>query len=98
MKNFTFNPFKLYLFWIILCLVFVLVIPFLSANEHSSAQIPFALGTYALISLVCGIFAISILNMFLFRNWVSKFWYINFPITILTGGIIIYFFIKMITL
>ncbi len=93
-----YSPVGFYVLWIIICLFFLLLVPFISRNYHSSAQVPFVLGTYAIIGLVCGTFLISLLNMILFKSWVKKFWYINGLITFVTGFVIIYFLIKMITL
>ena len=98
MKNTQLGPFGLYLFGIGLCLVFGLLIPVLSANSDSSAQVPFVMGTYAIMALICGAFLISIINMFLFKSWVKKFWYINGTITIATGTLIFYFLVKIATL
>ncbi|SHG42649.1 hypothetical protein SAMN04488522_105465 [Pedobacter caeni] len=98
MKNIKTGPVRLYLCWIGLCLIFWLFIPVLSANSHTSAQVPFVLGTYAVMALICGTFLISLLNIFLFREWVKKFKYISGMITVSTGAIITWFLIKMLTL
>lgn len=98
MKNVMPKPWRLYLLWIAICFFFYLFIPALSANSDSSAQVPFMLWTYALVALVCGTFLISLINMFLFRKWFRKFWYVNVTVTLSLGGLIIWFLIKMITL
>jgi len=36
--------------------------------------------------------------MFFFKEWAKRFWYINGFITLVTGGIIAYYVVKMITL
>ncbi|PTS99256.1 hypothetical protein DBR11_12775, partial [Pedobacter sp. HMWF019] len=61
----------------------------------SSAEFPFVIRTYAMIALVLGMFIISLLNMFIFKEWVRKFWYINGTITILMGSIIVYFLVRV---
>ena len=98
MKNIIIHPLGLYFLWIIICLIFGLSIPILSAGSDSSAQIPFVLWTYTLVGLVCGTFLISLLNMFLFKEWVKKFWYLNGFVTLVTGAVIVYFLVKIITL
>ncbi|WP_442587187.1 hypothetical protein ACSBL2_14190 [Pedobacter sp. AW31-3R] len=98
MKNIKIGPVNLYLLWIVICLSLWLFIPVLSAGTDSSAQAPFVIGIYVIVALILGIFIISILNMFLFREWVKKFWHVNGFIALITGGIILYFIIKMITL
>jgi len=96
--NNKFGPVSLFLLWIGLCLVFGLFIPALSAGSSSSSEVPFMLWTYAIIGLVCGTFLISLSNTFFFKEWTKKFWYINGFITLVTGGIIAYYVVKMITL
>lgn len=98
MKNIIYSPLGLYCLWIVICSVLWLCIPFLSMHSASSAQVPFVLGTYVIVGIVCGAFLISLLNMILFRGWVKKFWYINGSVTLITGGMIVYFLIKIITL
>lgn len=98
MKNIIYSPFGFYLLWIILCIVFGLLIPIITKEYDSSAQIPFILGTYTLIALVCGTFLISLLNMLVFKTWGKKFWYVNGFITFFTGVLVVYFLIKIITL
>lgn len=98
MKNIRVGPVKLYLLWITICLSLWLLIPLFSAHSDSSAQIPFVIGFYVIVALILGLFVISILNVFLFKEWVKKFWYVNSSIFLITGGIILYFIIKMVTL
>ena len=98
MKNTKLGPFGLYLIWIGLCLVFGILIPVLSANSDSSAQVPFVLGTYIFIALICGIFLISILNMLLFKQLTRRLLYLNGVITVVTGGVIVYYLFKIFTL
>ncbi|KIO74847.1 hypothetical protein TH53_24115 [Pedobacter lusitanus] len=95
MKNNRFGAIGLYLLWIGSCFLFGLFIPALSAGSSSSSEVPFVLRTYAIIGLICGTFLISLFNMFFFREWFKKFWYINGFITLLTGGIIVYHIVKM---
>lgn len=90
------KPWRLYLLWIAICSFFYLFIPVLSANSDSSAQVPFVLGTYARVALICGTFLISLINTFMFREWFKKFWYINITITLSLGAVIIWFLMKMI--
>jgi threonine/homoserine/homoserine lactone efflux protein len=98
MKNIKFGPLGLYILWIGICLIFGALIPVLSANSDSSAQAPFMLGIYAVIPLVLGLFVISLLKLFLFKDLIKKFKYINGVIAIITGFIIVYFIIKILTL
>ena len=98
MKNIIYSPLGLYCLWIAICLVLWLCIPFLSMHSDSSAQVPFVLRIYVIVGIVCGAFLISLLNMFLFRDWGKKFWYINGFVTLITGGVFLYFLIKIITL
>lgn len=98
MKNMKVGPVKLYLLWIGICLSFWLLVPFLSAGSDSSAQVPFVIGVYVVVALILGLFIISILNMFLFRDWVKKFWYVNGTISVVLGLVIAYFLLKMLTL
>lgn len=98
MRNVIFNPIRLYIAWTAVSLIFGLLIPTLSASHDLSSQAPFVLGTYTLIGLICGNFAISILNMILFKKWLTRFWYINWTVFLVCGSIIVYFFIKIITL
>lgn len=96
--NYNFGPISLYLLWTGLCLVFGLMIPVLSAGSSSSAEILLILRTYAIIGLVFGTFLINLFNMFFFKEWVKRFWYINGFMTLITGGIIAYYIVKMINL
>lgn len=96
--NNKFRPVSLFLLWIGLCLVFGLFIPALSAGSSSSSEVPFVLRIYTIIGLVFGTFLISLSNMFFFKKWVKKFWYINGFITLVTGGIIAYYVVEIITL
>lgn len=98
MKNIIYSPFGFYLSWIILCIIFDLLIPIITKQCDSSAQVPFILGTYTLVALICGTFLISLLNMLVFKTWIKKFWYINGFITFFTGILIVYFLIKIFTL
>ena len=98
MRTNKYGAIRLYLFWIGFCSVFGLLIPVLSANSHTSAQVPYVLMIYAIIGLVCGTFLISLFNMFFFSIWFRKFWYVNVFITLVTGGIIACFIFRMITL
>ncbi|KIO79007.1 hypothetical protein TH53_00110 [Pedobacter lusitanus] len=95
MKNSRFGAIILYLLWIGLCLIFSLYIPAFSAGSDSSDPASFGLRIYAIIGLVCGTFLISLSNMYFFREWVKRFWYINGSITLITGGIIVYYIVKM---
>ncbi|MBB5648937.1 hypothetical protein [Pedobacter cryoconitis] len=88
----------LFLSWISLCLIFRLFIPAFSAGSSSSSEVPFVLRIYTIIGPVCGTFLISLSNMFFFKEWTKRFWYINGFITLVTGGIIAYYVVKMITL
>lgn len=96
--NNNFGSISLYLLWMGLCLIFGVMIPILSACNSSSAEVPLILRTYAIIGLVCGTFLISLSNMFFFKKWVKRFWYINSFMTLITGGIIAYYVVKMIIL
>lgn len=98
MKNIIYSPLGFYLSWIIVCIIFGLLIPMIAKGYDSSEQIPFILGTYTLVALVCGTFLISLLNMLVFKSRGKKFWCINSFITLATGALIIYFLIKIITL
>lgn len=96
--NNNFGPISLYLLWMGLCLMFWVMIPILSAGNSSSAEVPLILRTYAIIGLVCGTFLISLSNIFLFKKWVKRFWYINGFMTLITVSIIAYYIVKMINL
>ena len=98
MKSVINSPVGLYCLWILICLVLWLAIPFLSMRSDPGAQVPFVLGTYIIVGIVCGTFIISLLNMILYKGWIRKFWYINGSMTLITGGVIVYFLIKIITL
>ena len=98
MKNIKIGPVSLYLLWVFICLSLWLLIPLLSAGSDSSAQAPFVIGFYVVVALILGLFIISILNMFLFRDWVKKFWYVNGTISVVLGLVIAYFLLKMLTL
>nr|WP_199082231.1 hypothetical protein [Pedobacter sp. ASV19] len=89
------GPVGLYLLWIVICLIFALLVPVLSSHSDSSAEVPFVIRTYAIIALVLGLFIISLLNIFIFKEWVRRYWYINGIITILAGSIIVYFLVKI---
>lgn len=95
MKKLIFNPVGLFCTWVMVCVFFWLFIPILSSGFHPSSQTQFVLRAYLLISLVCGLFLISLLNMFLFKDWVRRFWFVNGFLTLLTGGAILYFIIKI---
>lgn len=90
------NPLRLYLYWIALCIFFYLLIPVLSTNSDSSAQVPFVLGIYALLALICGTFTISIIDMWMFKKWFKQFWYVNVAVTLCLGAVIVLFLGKMI--
>ncbi|KIO75766.1 hypothetical protein TH53_18795 [Pedobacter lusitanus] len=96
--NKKFGPVGLSLLWIGLCLIFGLIIPALSAGSSSSSEVPFVLQIYNIIGLVCGTFLISLSNTFFFKEWVRRFWYLNGFITLITGGMIAYYVVKMISL
>jgi hypothetical protein len=98
MKKLIFNPFGLFCAWVIACSFFWFFIPILSDGFHPSSQTQFVLRTYLVISLVCGLFLISLLNMFLFKDWVRRFWFVNGFLTLVTGGTIIYFIVKILTI
>jgi cytochrome c biogenesis protein CcdA len=97
MKVLIFSPLSLYFTWIVVCLVFWLGIPLLDDNSDPSAQIQFILRMYALIGLIVGLFIISLLNMILFKEWFKKFRYLNGFITLISGILIVYFIVKIIT-
>jgi UDP-N-acetylmuramyl pentapeptide phosphotransferase/UDP-N-acetylglucosamine-1-phosphate transferase len=97
MKVYIYSPIGMYSVWVIVCFVFWFSIPLLDDKSDPSAQIEFILRTYALIGLVIGLFIISLLNIFLFKGWFKKFWYLNGFITLITGVLIMYFIVKIIT-
>lgn len=68
MKKSILNPVGLFSLWVIACAFFWFSIPILSDGFHPSSQTQFVLRTYLIISLVCGLFLISLLNMFLFKG------------------------------
>ncbi|KIO75769.1 hypothetical protein TH53_18815 [Pedobacter lusitanus] len=90
--NNNFGHISLYLLWAGLYLIFGVIIPILSA------EVRLILRTYAITGLVCGTFLISLSNMVFFKGWIQISWYINDLITLITGGIIAYYIVKMITL
>lgn len=94
MKNIINKPFGLYVLWVVICLAYCVFGLALSTTSDSSAQIPFVVGGFTVVGLICGIFLISIFNMF----YSKRILYVNIVAAILTGSIIIYFLIKMITL
>ena len=98
MKKIISTPLGLILLWMGVCLVFGLFIPYITAGQDSSAEIPLVMGFYTVIGLVCGIFLISIFNMFYFKNSSKKSQYVNGSLTVITGCIVLYFIIKMTTL
>jgi hypothetical protein len=97
MKNNFYDQWGLYILLIIMCVFFGLLIPFASREQNSSAQTPLVMGTYGLIGLVCGSFIIGLRNMFLLKSSAKRLWNINTVIVMVTGGVIIYFFIKIIS-
>ncbi|RIW13583.1 hypothetical protein D0X99_15145 [Algoriphagus lacus] len=98
MKNLIFNPIGLFCTWTMACVFFWFIIQIISDDFHPSSQTQFVLRTYLFISLVCGIFLISLLNMFLFKEWVRRFWFFNGFLTLVTGGTILFFIIKISTI
>ncbi|PYF70770.1 hypothetical protein B0O44_108198 [Pedobacter nutrimenti] len=97
MKPLKFWPVGRYpILLIVLFVVFMLVIPVLSAKTHDSAQVPLVLGTFAVIGLILGMFLLSLFNLFFFKAWSRKFWYVNNPLLFLSSGLIIYFLIRMV--
>jgi hypothetical protein len=97
MKVYIYSPLGLYSVWVIVCLVFWFSIPLLDDKSDPSAQFEFILRTYTLIGLVIGLFIISLLNMFFFKGLFKIFWYLNGFITLITGVLIVYFTVKIIT-
>ncbi|WP_316787006.1 hypothetical protein [Pedobacter frigiditerrae] len=84
------NPFKIYLYGIILFLGFCVIgVPILSMGHSGGEQVPMTLIAYALNYFIYGLFFISILTSILFWNWFKKYWYINLIIFILTGVLIV---------
>eukprot|EP01133_Synstelium_polycarpum_P003268 gene3268-3722_t len=74
MKPLKFWPVGRYpILLIVLFVVFMLVIPVLSAKTHDSAQVPLVLGTFAVIGLILGMFLLSLFNLFFFKAWSRKF-------------------------
>ena len=98
MKKLILNPVGLFCACVIACSFFWFSIPILSDGFHPNAQTQFQLRIYLLIFLVCGLFLISLLNIFLFKDWIRKYWYFNGFLTLVSGGIIIYFIIKIFTI
>ncbi|MBB6274372.1 H+/Cl- antiporter ClcA [Pedobacter cryoconitis] len=94
--NNNFGYISFYLLWVGLCLILGIMISILSIG--SSSEVPFILWTYATIGLVCGTFLISLSNIFFFKEWTKRFWYVNGFITLVTVGVIAYYDVKMITL
>ncbi|GMQ26529.1 hypothetical protein Aoki45_32120 [Algoriphagus sp. oki45] len=93
-----FNPFQLYFLWVVICVGFWLLIPVIGGNYDSSAQVPFALKTYTMVSFICGLFIISVFLPFRFKDWFKKYWLFNCFICLITGIVIVFFAIKVISL
>lgn len=86
------------LLWVSLYLICGLLIPVLSAGSHSNPEVSSVLWKYAVVGLVYGAFLISLSSMFYLKKWVKRFCYINGFMTLITGNIIPYYILKMITL
>mgnify|MGYP003652813398 CR=1 FL=1 len=97
-KNLILSPFGIYLGWVIILFSFVLCIPLLTQNYDTSAQVPFIFITYSLVTFIFGLFIISFSNLFLFKDWVKQYWYINNVILIVSIGLIVFYIIKIIGL
>lgn len=92
MKHRSYTPTKLYTSWMILYLVVALLI--IDGAFQSSSQVGLVLIMYSLMALVIGTFLISLLNMYLFKEWFKRFWKLNALITISTGALIGYFIFR----
>ena len=72
------NPWKLYLFWAILFLLFLCIgIPLLSRGHSGGEQKPLILLSYALNFLAYGISIISLIVPFCFNSWFKNYWYVS---------------------
>ena len=91
------SPWGIYLLRILLfILYFIIVIPITAFDSQSSSGLPFIFIMYGLSILFLGVFAISLLIPFVFRNWFKKYWYVDFTLATLSGYIIIHLLIKII--
>jgi hypothetical protein len=91
MKNIIASPAKLYMIWILICVIFALLIPAFSIGHHTSSQFSFTLGIYSIIALVCGTFLISLFNILSFKKRAKKDLMVDGFIAVLTGMVILLF-------
>ncbi|KIA92094.1 hypothetical protein OC25_18610 [Pedobacter kyungheensis] len=76
----------------------MLLVPLQSANSGSSGSAPFVIVSGVIFIFIIGTFTISILNIFLFKVWVKKYWFINGTITLLSGSAIGYLLYRVISI
>ena len=87
------NPLRIYLAWLLLIITCCIVIaPILSNSYSGGEQKLFTYIAYIVEIGVYGFFFISIFTSF-YVIWLKKFWYVNIPIFIITGYLIIKVFL-----
>ena len=90
--KFNTNPWKLYLVWILLFLLFCFIgIPILNKGHSGGEQIPLILLSYSIEYFIYGLLAISLLTPLIYPNWFRKYWYVSFGIAF----ICLYFIISI---
>lgn len=83
------NPFKIYLTWALLQIVFCFIIPMLSIGSSGGEQMPLTLLAYGVNIAVYGFFILGVVTSFTHRNWFKKFWFINIIIIIFSGNLVV---------
>ena len=79
------NPFKIYLFWFILVVLFSFIgIPILSMGHSGGEQKPLTLLSYTLEWFFYGLLLITLITPFLFLAWFKNYWYISVGIALLS--------------
>lgn len=79
------NPWKIYLVWVILIVLFLFIgIPILSSGHSGGEQKPLTLLAYTLNWLFYGLLIISLITPFLFFVWFKRYWYINIIVALIS--------------
>ena len=83
-SNYFLNPWKLYLIWLLMFILFLFIgIPILSKNHSGGEQRPLTLLSYALNWFVYGVLTISFIIPFGYRYWFYKYWYFILSIALI---------------
>ena len=83
------NPLRIYLTWFTMVILFCLLgIPFLSRNSSGGEQKQLIYLGYALETAVYGLLSISIITS-MNINWFKKYWFVNIPVFMVSGYLIL---------